>query len=318
MWLSARSQLFVKPWDRKYPTHPWVDSEMVHPATKSTNESKGETRKVRRMGQLVLQGLWVDITDAHGTPITVQLLKNSDRIDAGAFAEDIEAKIVSGPCQLVQRSDNGVDVVVGSTGNGLTPVPNKPGQFRNIQPRNASDDDKAGLFVQVPGEVPRMTHMKDKIITQKLLHGGLASMDVTCVVTLLNDNDLKLLGHDAGFEKLRNVLDDIRIDRNTIAHATSTLATADYDMAIDHVKQFIDVCVSTLSLFDETWRRNLESAVVNACNADPNVDIELVCRSPKDFVERSHREAKKLFPDQVHHENVFLAVCVCVCVCVCV
>ena len=305
--------MFVQRWNTKYPQCPWIDSD-VEPY-KWVDTAKDGTitthTTARRMGLLALHGSWTDVVAADGTPITVTRLANSAYIDAGAFTDVLKARVSKGGdlqslvCRLVERSADGADSVVSTCAAGRFVFDKKKNQFRSFQSKPLPDADQHGLVLQVlDGDVVNRFAKTDATMVRKLLCNGLESFDVSLLHAVLTDSSEgghKLLGEVTDFPDLRVALGVMKDDRNEIVgHGEMRGATDDeFKRSIDHIHAFLDACVDTYKLFDEKWKSHLTDAVTNATTSEWTGKIELVCRTPLDFVKRSHREAKTLFPAQV-------------------
>jgi hypothetical protein len=309
----------VRLWNERYPLDPWIDEDIV-PHRWAEMDKRDKTAVVavhtiaRRMGLLALHGSWVDVVDAQGATITVTRFANSGYIDAGVFTETLKAMLSEGgalknrQCRLIERSVDGSDVDKGMASAGRLVFDAKKKQFRSF---NLSfDADLPDLVLQMADEsrVQRFTK-SDATMVRKLMLDGLESFDVSflyAVLTYTTAAGHKLLGEDTDFLELRAALTAIKDDRNetTLGHGRIRGVTnAEYKRAIDHIHTFLDACVKEYApgctLFDAEWRSHLRDAVVNANNLTSTCEIELVCRSLDDYVKRSHREAKTLYPVQV-------------------
>jgi hypothetical protein len=253
------------------------------------------------MGLLALEGSWVDVVAADRKHIIVTRVAGTGDIDAGVYTDELKAMmdVMENPCRLVERSANEGDLVVGTTSNFTFDGESKTfGNFEPTAPPGA--DAQRNLVLQVRDGVVQGLGMKgDRGIRDKLLHHGLGDFDVTTMHALLTNDELKLLGKN--FPKLRAALVAIKGDRNKLlAHNVACVTNAQYKKAMDNIGSFLMACVDTYSLFDATWKRYLEDAVVHASRAHWTVnDLDIVCRIPQDFIRRSRQEAKRLFPAQV-------------------
>jgi hypothetical protein len=283
----------VRRWDTTYPAHPWGDGDTVEHRWVEFARDKTTTLKsggVKRMGLLALHGSWVDVVAADGSPITVTRHANTGSIDAGIYTDELKAfvdkGVLKGPCRLVERSAaDGSNLVLCKAGNGLS-FDKKSKLFSTFQPVAPRDADQPGLVLQVADGVVRSLRRADNTMEQKLLHRGLESCDVSRASAVLVDQGPKLLKHD----------------RNELVGHEGCVSSAGYEKAVANIRAFLEVCVDKHAFFDVTWKNHLLDAVANACNATWTVnDLEIVCRTANDFVDRSRREAKMLFYDQVMH-----------------
>jgi len=308
----------VRLWDKRYPLDPWIDEDVVpHRWAEMDKRDKtavvAEHATARRMGLLALHGSWVDVVDAQGTAITVTRLANSGYIDAGVFTETLKAMLSESgalknrQCRLIEHSVDGGDVDKGMASAGRLVFDAKKKQFRSFHLTFNADLPDLVLQMADESRVQRFTK-SDATMVRKLMLDGLESFDVSFLFAVLTDTTTaghKLLGEDTDFPELRAALTAIRDDRNeTLGHGRIRGATnAEYKRAIGHIQAFLDACVKEYApgctLFDAAWRSHLQDAVVNANNHTSTCEIELVCRSPDDYVKRSHREAKTLYPVQV-------------------
>jgi hypothetical protein len=103
------------------------------------------------------------------------------------------------------------------------------------------------------------------------------------------------------FVEVRAALDALKNGRNELVGHEGCVSSAEYKQAVANIHAFLEACVDKHALFGATWKQHLEDAVANACMASWTVnDLEIVCRSAKDHVDRSRREAKTLFYEQVN------------------
>ena len=115
------------------------------------------------------------------------------------------------------------------------------------------------------------------------------------------DNGHKLLGERTDFAEVRAALDALKNDRNELVGHEGSVTCAEYEQAVANIHAFLDACVDKHALFSAAWKHHLEDAVAIACKATWTVnDLEIVCRSAKDYVDRSRCEAKTLFHAQVN------------------
>ena len=269
------------------------------------------------MGLLALHGSWVDVVAADGTPITVTRSAATGNVDACVYADELSAMIgggaMKGPCRVVELFHDGSICVLGKSGNCLA-IDKKNKQFRNLLFSRPTAVDQPGLVLQVPDGVVRPLGKVDNTMERKLLSidRGLESFDVSLVYALLMDMGHQLLGARTDFVDLRAALDAIKNDRNELVGHEGYVTAAEYAKAIANIHAFLDACTVKHALFDSAWRQQLHDAVVNACNATWTVnDLEIVCRDVKDYVERSHREAKTLCHAQVPIAVLFVLVVSC-------
>jgi hypothetical protein len=304
------AQLFLLRWNTTYPNYPWVDSDTVQHRWVEVARDKTTTLKsglVKRMGLTALHGTWVDVVAADGTPITVTRLGGTGNVDAGAYADELKALVdkgaMKGPCRLVERSvADGSNLVVGKAGNGLS-FDKKSKLFRNFQPVTPPGADQPGLVLQVADGVVRPLGKIDNTMERKLLSVelGIESFDVSLAYAVLMDDGHKLLGERSDFVEVRAALDALKNDRNELVGHEGCVSSAEYKKAVANIHTFLEACVDKYALFDATWKQHLEDAVANACMASWTVnDLEIVCRTAKDYVDRSRREAKTLFYEQVN------------------
>jgi hypothetical protein len=303
-------QLFVLRWNATYPNHPWVDSDRVQHRWVEVARDKTTTLKsglVKRMGLMALHGTWVDVVAADGSPITVTRLAGTGNLDAGVFADELKALVdkgaMKGLFRLVERSTaDGSNLVICKAGNGLSFDKKSPTgtHFRGLPPAPPGAN-QPGLVLQVPDGVVRSFGKADNTMERKLLELGIESFDVSLAYDVLMDTGHKLLGERTDFVEVRAALDALKNDRNELVGHEGCVSAAGYKQAVANIHTFLEACVDKHALFGATWKQHLEDAVVNACKATWTVnDLEIVCRSAKDYVDRSRREAKTLFYEQVN------------------
>lgn len=271
------------------------------------------------MGLLALHGSWVDVVAANGSPITVTRVRDTNDVDGGVYADELKAMVdqgsLTGLCRVVERGADGVDFVVGKSGKGLA-IDKKTKLFRNLQITALCGVNQPGLVLQVPDGVVQPLGKVDNTMERKLLSIdlGLKSFDVSLAYALLMDTSHQLLGERTDFVDLRTALDAIKNDRNELVGHEGCVTAAEYAKAIANIHAFVDACVVKHALFDAMWKQQLHDAVVNACNATYTVkDLEIVCRDAKDYVERSHREAKTLCHAQVPLDTVLFHISTFMC-----
>jgi hypothetical protein len=295
-------QLFVTRWNTTYPTHPWVDGDTVQHRWVEMTRDKTTTLKsgmVKRMGLLALHGSWVDVVADDGTPISVTWVASTGNIDGGVHADELKAMVdkgeMKGPCRLVERSATDSSyLVVGTAGNGLS-FDKKSKLLRNF-PRPGAD--QPGLVLQVADGKVRPLRKIDNTMERKLLSVELgleSSFDVSLVYALLMDDGHKLLGERTDFVDLRTALTTLKDDRNELMAHEGNVTDKDYARAVDNVRALLKACVDTYSIFDVAWKTKFEEALAFTAGAQWAVaDLQIVCRTPADYVKRSHRESKVL------------------------
>jgi len=265
------------------------------------------------MGLLALHGSWVDVVAADGSPITVTRLAGTGNLDAGVYADELKALVdkgaMKGLFRLVERSTaDGSNLVVCKAGNGLS-FDKKSKLFRNFQPVAPPGADQPDLVLQVADGVVRLLGKVDNTMERKLLSVelGIESFDVSLAYALLMDEGHKLLGERTDFVEVRAALDALKNDRNELVGHEGCVSSDEYKQAVANIHAFLEACVDKHALFGATWKQHLEDAVANACKATWTVnDLEIVCRTAKDYVDRSRREVKTLFYEQVNARHILL------------